>query len=206
MSREIETLTRIARRLQDESRWAGGPLPALWFLTDEARPGDPAAAAAALPPGTGVILRHYRDPARGRLARELAAVASARRLCLFVAADAALARAAGAAGLHLPRWAPAIRPPTDLFVTASAHAAADIAARRGADAYIAGPVFATPSHPGAEPLGILRLAALVRLAPAPVIALGGMNGRTAQRLKGTGAAGIAAIGALQAGVPDGLRT
>lgn len=201
MDRGAATLARIARALQAESRWANSPLPALWFLTDETRMADAVAAAQALPPGTGVVLRHYGDPERGALARRLAGLARARGLVLFVAADAALARAAGAAGVHLPRWAPAIHLCTDLLVTASVHGLADVA-RRSADAYLAGPVFATPSHPEGEPLGPLRLAAIARAARVPVIALGGISARNARRLMGTGVAGLAAIGAL---LPEKLR-
>ncbi|MFO1186865.1 MAG: thiamine phosphate synthase [Alphaproteobacteria bacterium] len=199
MGRGTATLARIAEALQAESRWAGARLPALWFLTDEARTPDPAAVAAVLPPGTGIILRHYAHPGREGLARELAARAEARGLRLVVAADVGLARLVGAAGVHLPRWAAPIRPPTDLWLTAAAHSAADFARRRGADAYFVGPVFETASHPEGNVLGPARLASLARLAPAPVIALGGITAGNARRLAGTGVAGLAAIGALLPG-------
>jgi thiamine-phosphate pyrophosphorylase len=70
------------------------------------------------------------------------------------------------------------------------------ARRAGADAALVGPVFATASHPGARPLGPLLFAALARLSPLPVYALGGIEETTARRLKAAGAQGFAAIGAF----------
>jgi thiamine-phosphate pyrophosphorylase len=192
------TLARIARALQAQSRWRDCGLPALWILTDGARTPDPIAAAADLPEGAGVVLRNYRDPDRANLARDLAKVAMRRRLSLVIGADAALARAVGAAGVHAPRWAPPIHPSADLWLTASAHSLADVARRPGVTAYFVSPVFTTASHQGASPLGPLLLAACARIAPVPIIALGGITAANAPRLLGTGAAGIAAIGALQA--------
>jgi thiamine-phosphate pyrophosphorylase len=195
--RRAEKLARIASRLQAQSGRRG--LPALWFLTDEARTPDPLRVAAELPAGAAVLLRHYRDPARARLAAELCRIARARSLRLFIAADPELARAVGAAGLHLPSWAlaPAFRPWPDFLVTASVHDCEELRRRRlVCDGFLVSPVFATPSHAGMPWLGPLRLAALVRAAGVPVIALGGVTGRNAGRLLGTGVAGLAAIGAL----------
>jgi thiamine monophosphate synthase len=195
--RRAEKLARIACRLQAQSGWRG--LPALWFLTDEARTPDPVRVAAGLPAGAAILLRNYRDPARTRLAAELGRLARARGLRLFVGADPALARAVGAAGLHLPSWAPApvFRPWPTFLVTASVHDCEELRRRRRiADGFLVSPVFQTLSHAGTPCLGPLRLAALVRTAGAPVIALGGITPGNARQLLGTGVAGLAAIGAL----------
>ena len=58
------------------------------------------------------------------------------------------------------------------------------------------PLFATRSHPGAKLLGSARFAALARLSPVPVIALGGVKRRHAGLIRRLGAAGFAAIDGL----------
>src|SRR5690606_21471926 len=72
-----------------------------------------------------------------------------------------------------------------LLTLASAHDLAELAGamRRGADAILLSPVFATRSHPGAPTLGPLRFRLLARHSRAPVIALGGMSAATARRLR-----------------------
>lgn len=114
-------------------------------------------------------------------------------------ADAKLARAVRADGVHLPeRAVRGLRPPIGL-VTAAAHGGRAIRHARlaGVDAVIVAAVFPSRSPSAGRPLGTMRLARLVRGAGLPVIALGGVNARTARRLTGTGVAGIAAVAALQ---------
>lgn len=182
---------------------ARGRLPPLILVTDRARLSDPVAALDRLRPGDAVLLRDYDAPGRTALAAILARQCRARRLRFLVAGDAQLARAVGADGIHLPEAmlarAPAIRGTHPGFlITAAAHDAGALvaAARAGADAALLSPVFATASHPGAPFLGVVRFAALVRGAKLPVYALGGIAGATAARLSGTGAVGLAAIGAF----------
>ncbi len=194
-------------------------LPPLLMLTDDVRLPDPLAAAARLPAGAAVVLRHYGRPApeRRALGRALAALCRRRRLRLLVAADWRLAAAVGADGLHLPEGlarggaglaaALAWRRQGGRLLTVAAHGAAGLtrARRLGADAALLSPVFATASHPGARPLGPVRFAALCRAAGLPVYALGGVAAATAPRLRGSGAAGVAAIGALAGGEPTTHR-
>ncbi len=196
------TLASVARRLNLRARG----LPPLVLVTDEKRLPDPAAAAAGLPAGSAVILRHYGDPGRAALASRLAALCRRRRLLFLVAGDAKLAWNAGAGGLHMSEQAARQRPHRrarwrrGLTVTASAHSFAAVigAARAGADAVLLGPVFATASHPGRPGLGPVRFGLIARQSPVPVYAIGGMTARTARRLIGLGAAGIAGLGALRA--------
>ena len=89
-------------------------------------------------------------------------------------------------------------------LTAAVHSQAAImsAARSGASCLLISPVFATKSHPDGKPLGVVRLAALTRLAGSlgmRVYALGGIT-RAAhiRRLRDTGISGIAGITLLQA--------
>ncbi len=183
---------------------AGGKLPPLFFFTDEARTPDPLAAIPALPEGCGVVFRHYGIAARAELATMVArACAAEGRLCL-VAGDAALASAVGADGVHLPEGM--LRKLTERpragIVTAAAHGldAIRIAESLGADAVFLSPVFATQSHAennsGRTPLGIETFARLTAATALPVYALGGVTNENAMLFEGSGAAGIAAIGAL----------
>jgi thiamine-phosphate pyrophosphorylase len=57
------------------------------------------------------------------------------------------------------------------------------------------PVFPTASHPDWRPLPRMRAAAMIRLAKAPVIALGGMSERRFWLVKALGFQGWAGIGA-----------
>jgi thiamine-phosphate pyrophosphorylase len=212
------TITNTARALNLHARRnnrgrnrgrdrVGHPLPPLFLMTDETRLKDPLAILDRLPPGAGIILRHYGDDqaskARFTLATALAAACRTRRLKLIIAADPALALAIGADGLHIPEWMAlrdsfvtrirARRP--GFIVTCACHSARalQIAGKIGADAALLAPVFATRSHPGTVTLGVLRFAALARTSPIPVYALGGIDAAQAQRLQGTMAAGIAGI-------------
>ncbi len=197
------TLAEAATRLKQA---AGSALPALVLMTDEARLADPLPAARALPPGSAVILRHYGAAERASLARSLAAIARRRGLVLLVGEDPALARRVGAHGIHLPERAigraGTVRWQRDWRITAAAHspAALRLAAAAGADAALLSPVFATASHPRARALGPHRFAALVRHAPIPVYALGGIDRGRAHLLRGSGVVGIAGIGGL---IPEG---
>ncbi len=189
-------LAGLARRLNHE---AGAPaIPALYFFTDPKRTPDPFAAAALLPAGTALVYRHFGAPERARIARGLAALCRARGLVLLIAADPALARRVGAAGVHWPeRLLPTRRRGMGL-VTAAAHSPAALtrAARFGADACVLGPVFATASAPANAPIGLFRASQWARGAGMPVIALGGVSAGNAARLAGRGFAGLAAVEAL----------
>ncbi len=205
----LRARARLGRKTDRFGR--GGKLPSLILLTDDERLGDPRAAVARLPRGAAVVLRHYRSTGteRAALARALRAVTRRRGILLLIAAsgDGAgeLARAVGADGLHLsehlirhgvrtrlrrrkPHW----------LITAAAHSLPALrrAARCGVDAALLSPVFATASHPGARPLGILRFAAWARASSVPVYALGGIGAQAAARLRPTRACGIAGIGGL----------
>lgn len=180
-------------------------MPARILVTDEHRLPDPAAAIAALPPGSGVLLRHYDVRERAALARRLARIAQSRHIILLMAGgDWRLAARVGAAGIHLPEgvarrlsdpglrlW---LRRGHLLSVACHSPRALARAAALGADAALLSPVFPTRSHPGARGLGGLRFAQWARRAALPVIALGGINRRTARALRF--AAGWAAIDGL----------
>ncbi len=202
----MRTLAELARHLN-----LSGSRPPLVLVTDERRLPDPCPAAARLPPGSLVILRHYDTPDRRALAGRLARLCRARRLRLLIAADLDLAVALGT-GLHLPEGlarspAPRLRlwhRRSRLPLTVAAHGRMALvrAARLGADAALLSPVFATASHPEARGLGAVAFRRLVRRAKLPVYALGGVNRATVGHLKGSGAAGVAAISGFCRGAMD----
>jgi thiamine-phosphate pyrophosphorylase len=175
------------------------PLPPLFLVTDALRLSDPIPAARALPAGCGVLFRHYGVPGRSDLARALAETCRTGGLALVVSSDADLAAAVGARGVHWPEGMAASAPGySGGIVTASAHSAEAVAraAIAGVDAVFASPVLATDSHPGRAPLGVAGFSTLARGATVPVFALGGITAENAVLLADSGAAGLAALGAL----------
>lgn len=165
------------------------PLPRLWLMTDE-RLGDGLfSAIGRLPPGAGIVLRHYSlsEVARRDLFERVRAAAPGP---VLVAGPGALARAWGADGSHG-------RGKGDGLRSAPVHDLAEIRAaeRDRADLLFLSPAFATNSHPEARPLGLARFAWLARRTALPVIALGGMNEARGRRLAGFGAYGWAGIDA-----------
>jgi thiamine-phosphate pyrophosphorylase len=175
-------------------------LPRLLVLTDPARTPDLDAMARALPRGAALVYRSFGAADAETCARRLAAIAHARGARLLVGADARLAARSGADGVHLPeraahRAGALKRARPDWIVTAAAHSprAARRAAAAGADAAVVSTVFQSRSPSAGRPMGPLRLAALARAAGVPVYALGGVNTRTAARLKDLGLAGLAAV-------------
>jgi thiamine-phosphate pyrophosphorylase len=149
-------------------------------MTDE-RMGDALfTSIAALPPRSGIIVRHYSVPRKDRqsLIAEIRRLARrGRHLVLVGGIDHGRHRGAVTAPVHSVRER--------------------IAAERvEAQLLFVSPVFATRSHPGAKALGRVRFGMLIRGAKRPVIALGGMTKRRAQSLKAFGIYGWAAIDGL----------
>lgn len=173
------------------------------LFTDPARTPDPAAAAARLPRGAGVVFRAFGAADAVAEGRRLARVCRARGLFLIVGADAALAARLNADGMHLPqrlarRAGDIARMKRRYRVTAAAHGLpAALAARRaGVGTVVVSPVFASNSPSAGRPLGPRRLAALARAVGGGVYALGGVNAVTVLALTHTGIAGVAAVEAL----------
>jgi thiamine-phosphate pyrophosphorylase len=106
----------------------------------------------------------------------------------------------GAAGVHLPSAgnpeAARARLPGGL-IGASAHSAEEASALLGsrADYVTLSPIFTTASKPGYGPaIGLGGLAEIVRQAPGPVIALGGITAANAPLCLSAGASGVAVMG------------
>ncbi|KCZ91754.1 thiamine phosphate synthase [Hyphomonas johnsonii] len=176
-------------------------LPPVLFLTDPVRTPDPVTIATMLPPGWGVVFRHFGAPDAAAIAHQLARVCTARKLSLLIAADPALALAVGADGVHWPharlgqarRWHGRFA-----LMTASAHSRRDLAdaAACGIDAALLSQVAGSRSPSARPPLGLLKFRELARAASLPVYGLGGVDTRTAPGVAGV--AGLAAIDSLSA--------
>ena len=147
-------------------------------------------ALERLPPGAGVIVRHYSLdlPARRALFAAIARVGRRRRLVIVRAGQDRLGR--GEQGVHGRQSTR-----TEGLRTWPAHHAREIVAARraGADAIMISPILATRSHPGAAGIGRVRAARLARLAGPRAIALGGIRPETIRQWQSAGFYGIAAI-------------
>jgi thiamine-phosphate pyrophosphorylase len=203
VSPELLALQRLAQRLAARAPVRNRPgLPPLLILTDPLRTADPVGLAERLPSGAGLVYRPFGASDAAVTARVLARVARRRSLVLLIGADAELAKACGAAGVHLPErlafTAPRLRARwPEAILTAAAHGAHALhrAEAAGVDAALLSAVFPSRSPSAGAPLGPVRTTALARGVGLPVLALGGVSARTALRLAGTGVWGIAAVGA-----------
>jgi len=164
---------------------ANAPLPRLWLLSDARNDASLAAAIAAMPRGSGLIVRHYHLDGAARRARfeQLAKAMHRRGGMVVLAGDPVTARRWRADGVYGAAAQPG-RASAALVRLATAHGMAEIgrANRARADLVLLSPVFATRSHPGARTLGMVRFLLLVRYARVPVIALGGMTLGRARRM------------------------
>lgn len=171
-------------------------IPKLWLMTDERMGSGMIEAVRRLPKGqAGVVLRNYSlpDEQRRALFDNIRAIARRRRLMLLLAGLPHVARGWKAQGWH-GRGGKAI---AGLVHSMAVHNRSELTAaiRARADLVFISPVFPTRSHPGARALGPLGIARLARVAPMPVIALGGMDLQRMRRLNGLNVHGYAAIDA-----------
>lgn len=204
MARTAAFLGRRAPARKGGRKGARNGLPTLLFFTDPARTPDPEAIARRLPPGTAVVFRPFGAADAEARGAGLLAIARERKLRLLIGADAGLAARLGADGVHLPerlahraRRLKAARP--HWLVTAAAHSprAARRALLAGADAVVISAVFPSRSASAGAPIGPIRLAVLVRRLAGPAYALGGVDNKTARRLKDAGLVGLAAVDAFR---------
>jgi thiamine-phosphate pyrophosphorylase len=204
LARTAAFLGRRARVRKGARNGLRTGLPTLLFFTDPIRTPDPEAIARRLPPGAAVVFRPFgAADAEARGAR-LLAIARERGLTVLIGADAGLAARLGADGLHLPeRLAHRARrlkaAHRGWLITAAAHSpgAARRALLAGADAVVVSVIFASRSASAGPPMGPLRLAILARGLKGPAYALGGVDNKTARRLKDASLVGLAAVDAFR---------
>lgn len=199
----------------------------LYLITDARAAGDRdicvvvEAALAAVPAGALLVQLRARELGAGdllRLARRLRAITAARGAPFLVNDRLDVALAAGADGVHLPERGldvAAVRALTgpSFLVGASRHSVAGVVAavRDGVDLVVCGPVWPTPSKPGATPLSpgaLAEAATIIAAAPsdrrAYLFALGGVDTpERARTARAAGAHGIASIRAFCAPADPG---
>jgi 8-oxo-dGTP diphosphatase len=161
-------------------------LPAVYGITMASDIGEGpflARAATAIRGGLALMQVRERDWAPGRQRALAAALVEQGRPLgakVLLNGDARDADAWGCAGVHLTSsaLAAAVARPVGpaLLCAASCHSRAEIdrAGALGLDFAVLGPVFPTPSHPGAPTLGWRGFAAIAAHAPLPIYALGGL--------------------------------
>jgi thiamine-phosphate pyrophosphorylase len=144
-------------------------------MTDERMGGALWPALRRLPPGSGIVFRHYATPPTERrtLFRRIKRIALARRLVVVVAGPDPLR----ADGVHGSATTTGLR-------TWPAHDRREAlrGRRAGADALFVSPLYATRSH--TDSVGIGPAKALQIGYGSPIIALGGMTERRWRRLHG----------------------
>lgn len=141
------------------------------------------------------------------LVKDAASITRGGVTSLLVSDRADIALAAGADGVHLTSRSLSTRVvkemSPELIIGRSTHHVDEVlsAKREGADYALFGPVFETPGKEGVQ--GIDRLRTVCSAAmPFPVIAIGGIDDTNARRALDAGAAGVAAIRALND--PEGM--
>jgi thiamine-phosphate pyrophosphorylase len=191
------------------------PDPPLLVVTDRQQARMPFAdvVRAALSAGCRWVSMREKDLSQDdqiALASTLLPIARRHGARLTVHGDAALAKACGSDGVHLPAGADAVQARNMLgrekLVGVSLHTVTEAEAIDPAivDYAIAGPAFETPSKPGYGPeIGRKGLAEITRAAPVPVLAIGGLNATRAAEVLAVGPAGIAVMGSIMRAVDPG---
>ncbi|MBI3894707.1 MAG: thiamine phosphate synthase [Acidobacteria bacterium] len=162
---------------------------------------------AAFSAGADYLQVREKDLPGGRLTnlvRILLSLPEKRKTRLLVNERLDVAIACGADGVHLPTDSvplPVVRARGGeaLLAGISCHSVEqlEVAVQQKASYVLLGPIFETPSKPGAKPLGLSLLAQGCRRSPVPVFALGGVNLENASACVQAGAAGIAGIRLFQ---------
>ncbi|MGH8683134.1 MAG: thiamine phosphate synthase, partial [Burkholderiales bacterium] len=178
-------------------------LPTEYALSNATEVGDEAFVAALrrrLAQGLRLVQLREKTMPRDRLVQLAGRVVRLVRETggiVLVNADEALAREAGADGVHLTaaRLAAIDSRPALEWVGASVHTRDELrkAERLGVDLAVLGPVHPTPTHSGAPPLGWDGFERIARDAAIPVFAIGGLAPADLERAWTHGAHGIAMI-------------
>ena len=191
------------------------PDPPLLLVTDRHQARAPLAevvAAALAAGGRWVSLREKDLSAEDQvaLARMLLPIARRHGARLTVHGDAALAKACGADGVHLPAGSDVTASRAllgrDKLVGVSIHTVpeAETIDPGAADYAIAGPAYETASKPGYGPeIGRKGLAEIARAARVPLLAIGGINAARAAEVLAAGATGIAVMGSIMRAADPG---
>jgi thiamine-phosphate pyrophosphorylase len=184
------------------------PDPPLLLVTDRHQARLPLAevVAAALAAGCRWVSMREKDLSTDdqiALARTLLPTARRHGAHLTVHGDAALAKACGADGVHLPSGGDPGRARAMLgagkLIGVSIHTITEAEAidPGAVDYAVAGPAFETASKPGYGPeIGRKGLAEIARAARVPILAIGGINVARVAEVLAAGPAGVAVMGGV----------
>ena len=186
--------------------------PFLYLVTDRALAGlRGVTETVRLALEGGVTLVQLREKTLAREpfveeARRLKDICHARGVPLIVNDDVAVAREAGADGVHLgqsdasvAQAREALGPDAIIGLSVESVEQARAAAQLDIDYIAASPVFATPTKTDtASPLGLEGVLAIRRLTDKPLVAIGGINSANALEVLQAGADGLAVISAIMA--------
>jgi thiamine-phosphate pyrophosphorylase len=184
------------------------PDPPLLLVTDRAQARRPLAeiVAAALVSGCRWVSVREKDLPEDEqvpLLRGFLPVAHRHGARLVLHGEAALAKLAGADGVHLPAGGDAAAARTLLgrekLIGVSIHTITEAEAidPQAADYALAGPAFETPSKPGYGPeIGRKGLSEIARASRVPVLAIGGINTARVGEVIAAGCAGVAVMGGV----------
>ena len=109
------------------------------------------------------------------------------------------ALASGADGIHLPEAEPMVeRPDRPFTIGRSVHSreGAERAWAERSDYLIAGPVYASASHPGRASSGLGLIEEIVGAVTLPVLVVGGITAERVDEVMRAGASGVAVISAV----------
>jgi thiamine-phosphate pyrophosphorylase len=194
------------------------PDPPLLLVTDRRQARRPLAEIVAMALAGGcrwISLREKNLPQDEQvpLVRMLLPLVHRHGARLLLHGEAALAKLAGADGVHLPSGsdpaaARALVGP-QMLVGVSIHTVTEAEAidPEAADYALAGPAFETPSKPGYGPeIGRIGLAEIARAARVPVLAIGGINTARIGEVIAAGCAGVAVMGGVMRATDPSLET
>jgi thiamine-phosphate pyrophosphorylase len=191
------------------------PDPPLLLVTDRHQARLPLAevVTAALAAGCRWVSLREKDLSTDdqiALARTLLPGARRHGARLTVHGDAALAKACGADGVHLPSGGDPLRSRallgSDMLIGVSIHTVTQAEAidPRAVDYAIAGPAYETASKPGYGPeIGRKGLAEIARAARVPVLAIGGINVARVAEVLAAGPVGVAVMGGVMRAADPG---
>jgi thiamine-phosphate pyrophosphorylase len=138
-----------------------------------------------------------------RQAERVQAVAGRAGIPLIINDRIAIARSSGAAGVHLGQDDPplaearrALGPGAILGKSTHSLAQAVSAEREGADYIGCGPVYATPTKPAYEPVGLRLVSGVSRAVGVPVVCIGGIDETRLPDVLAAGGTRIAVVRAV----------
>lgn len=156
----------------------------------------------ALAGGVDIVQARSPDPSPAQLValRERCRAAGA---LFIVNDDPALAAAVDADGVHVGQSDIAVQRAREIvgaerLIGLSTHSEAQIEAARGADYIGVGPVWATPTKPTYEPVGLELVRYAAEHARVPFFAIGGIDPSNAPAVFAAGAHGVSVVRAIGA--------